>query len=584
MNTRPATRTLVVHILLVIAISWVIYLNALDNDFTNWDDPDTVIHNAAIRSLSGSAVSQILTPDEAGTSGIPGVYRPVWTLSYAWDYFVGELNPAFYHAHSVLLHSLNSALVYLLSLALGLATLPALVTALLFAVHPIHVEAVTWVSGRNELLMTLFFLIAFLLAAFRARLGNGIRPGAYILSIVVLAFALLSKATAAVFPLLLAVTYLWFLGPDREGRRNPRLWLLRHVPYLILSAVLVWAELWVSRAGVVVRPEEAESRWITLLTVPKLILTYLGSLLIPLGLAPRYDVSYVMGFSEEVGMTILGLAVIVALAVWMGRRFRTFGFASWWFALTLLPASNIVLLTSLRADRFLYLPSVGFCLAAGVLLHHTWGPEKSGRRAGKIIAVLLCGTLVFFSVVTLGQNQVWQNSISLWEKTTARSPGDYMAHHNLGSAYFEAGRMNEAAAALETSVALNPEFAKAHNNLGRVYAALGREENAERHLRWAIDLQPDYASAFANLGVLYAQQKRYPEASRSLKHAIRLDPGRAERHLNLAQIYVQTGKLDEAEQEIRAAIDAGLAPEWEQRARELLESISERQRDMVEWP
>ncbi len=578
----PSRRTFITHLLVVIAISWVVYLNALDNDFTNWDDPETVVHNPAIRGLDAAHVGQILIPDETGASGIRGVYRPVWTLSYALDYSLGGLNPAAYHAHSVLLHSLNSGLVYILALAVGLASLPALLAALLFAVHPIHVEAVTWTSGRNEVLLTLFFLIAVLLATFRARLSNGFRPWAYVLSLIALVLALLSKITAAVFPFLVLGAYAWFVDHNRERSSCSRACVLRHVPYLALSAGLVWIELLVSRAGVVVRPETAEGRVITLLTVPKVVLTYLGSLAAPIGLAPRYDTSYVTGFSAEAALTFLGLAVVLLAAVWTGKRSRTFGFTAWWFALTLLPASNIVLLSSLRADRFLYLPSVGFCLAAGILLQHTWGPKPSGRAAGRIVSIILCGLLVLYSVVTLRQNQVWQDSLALWEETVRRSPGDYMAHHNLGAAYLEAGRTEPAIASIEQAVGLAPNFAKAHNNLGRVYGATGRMDEAEEHLRRAIDLDPDYAGAYANLGVLYAQMERYPEAMRSLKYALRLDPTRAERHLNLAQVYVQTGRFDDARREIQAALSAGLAPQWQALAENLLQSLSEHPQRVTE--
>ncbi len=568
-SKRSSARVTALHVTILLLAAWLVYVNAIGNDYTNWDDPEVILNNPHIRTLDADHVRRIFTPGEEGTSGIRGIYRPIWTLSYALDNRVGGLNPAAVHAHSLLLHSLNATLVYLLALAVGLASAPAFAAALVFAVHPIHVEAVAWASGRNEVLVTLFFLAAYLLAAFRTRLAGRFHPGLYAVSLALLALALLSKVTAAVFPFLLFATYAWFLRNRERDSVCRGACVARHLPYLLLSLGLAWIELFVSRAGVVVHPENAASRAVTLLTMPKVVLSYLGSLMLPLHLAPRYDTAYVTGASAEAVATILGLVLVILFSVWIGRRWRAFGFAALWFALTLLPAGNLVLLSTLRADRFMYLPSVGFCLALGALFQIS---REKNRSLGRIVAMVLAGWCVFCAGVTIGQNRIWKNSVALWETTATRSPGDYMAHHNLGIAYIEAGRREIARLAFERSLELNPDFSKTHNNLGRMSAAAGETEQAERYFRKAIEIDPAYANAFTGLGALYAQTKRDKEAVLALEQSIALDPTQGEPHFLLGQIYARTGNPARAREELTRALASGLAPASTLRAEALLRS------------
>jgi len=570
---QPSGRVLVVHLIAILAISWGAYWNAIDNGFSNWDDPAVVLNNPNIQSLDGHHIARVLAPTETGTSGIPGVYRPVWTLSYALDYLHAGMDPQTYHLHSILLHSINGMLVYLLALAVGLSVYPALVAAVLFSVHPIHVEAVAWVSGRNELLLAMFFLIAFLLAVFRTHLRNGFRPAVYALSLVAVVLALLSKVTAAAFPFVLLAAYLWFLESDNRKTGCPAPCFLRHIPYVVLSAALVGIELAVTRAGVVVRPELAESRLVTWLTIPKVTLAYLASLIAPVGLSPRYDTAYVAS-APGVFATLLGLLLVVLPAVWISRKSRVFGLATVWFALTFLPASNIVLLSTLRADRFLYLPSVGFCLAAGVLLQKSLSGDRPRWLTARIVAPVLAIAIVIYAGLTIRQNRVWQDSLSLWEHAVEHAPDDYMVHHNLGTVYFQDGRRADAMLAFERSIALNPNFAKAHNNLGQLHAGRGQWQEAEADFGQAVELDPEYAEAHANLGRVYAQTQRLQLAIQQFRQALERDPDRAETHLDLGQVYLLLGEKDLARAEIERSLSLGLRLERRLQAEVLLRKLS----------
>ena len=575
MTRAPSTsatrrRTAAIHVAVLLAVSWALYAGTLGYDFTNWDDPDTVAENPYIRSAG--RLGAVFDPREAGTSGIPGVYRPVWTLSYAVDYALGGMNPRVFHAHNVLLHSLNSVAVYILALALGLGAFPALVAGLFFAAHPVHVEAVAWISGRNELLLTFFFLLAFLLARFRAGLDGRPRMGMLLLSMLFLVLALLSKITAAVFVFVLYGAYRWFRTDDRESSCG-RVCALRHVPYLLLSALIAAIEVFVARPGVVVQTGTEGSRAATLLTIPKLVLTYLSSLVWPLGLAPRYDTRFFQNVSAGFLLTAIGLLAVLAAAVWIARRSRVFGLSAWWFAWTLLPASNLVMLSTFRADRFLYLPSVAFSLAAALLFRRAWKRPRSLFGTARLLAVAIPALLVFHAGVTLDQTRMWRSGTALWENTVERSPGDYMAWHNLGAAHQETGRTDDALRALQRSVDLNPNWAKSRSNLGQALARSGRTEEAERHLRRAMDLDPAYAPPYASLGILYAQAGRFPEAVDILIRAIRLDPDRAVPHLNLGQVYLQMGRAEDARRELTRARDLGLPPAFRSRAEELMDAI-----------
>lgn len=495
-------------------------------------------------------------------------YRPLVHVTLMLCRAAFGLKPWGYHLVMLLGHVAVSGLVYRVALLFtGERSsegrpgghLAALAAGLLFAVHPIHTEAVAWVASINDVALAVGLLLALYLMGTSA---PGLTLRCALAGLAFLA-ALLFKEPAVLLPGMVAV---WDVA--RGGRAwSLRQWVGRYAPLGV--ALAVYAGLRLHALAGVARTVHHSSLGTVgyVVNALPLLAQHLGALVLPLELNSFHVFEPAASpWAPEVlsGLAALAGLVIVAAVLW--RRSPPALVALTWCLLPLLPVLYIPALGSNTfAERYLYLPSVGFVLLVGM------GLEALGRRR-VVLGALAVGVLVG-GVATARRNTVWHDNLSLWLDVQAKSPEAPQIHEGLGLALLDKGRVAEAIAHLEHAPL---DSAPAQRNLGVAYAREGRLADAERLLGQAVRLEPDNAGAWSNLCLVHKNLKQLERALEECGTAARLAPHLPEVRTSLGQVQLLSGRLDEAEQSLDAAL--ALKPDFTP-ARRLRERLAlERQR------
>ena len=510
-------------VLLLAVLTTLVYLNSLQNEFV-FDDIGLVVKNSGIRDLRN-------LPKILGAYGHLA-YRPLRTASYAIDYFFFGLNPAGFRAINIALHVLNGTLVFFLFRALLRSPRPALLAAIVFAIHPIQTESVAYISGRRDLLFGLFYLLGFA-AYVHYRETDRVRylllaGFAYLLS-------LLSKEMAISLPLLCLCYDVVRSIPAAEGKSplSPLQAVAEGVRTAVRRHTLLYA---VGTAGLlflvwyyVYRINPSQQRTMyggglgpTLMTSARIVVHYLKLLIFPVTLSADYSYNaFPVSRSLDDPRTLFALAILGAVAWGLLRLLpsaRWAAFGGLWFFVTLLPVSQIIPHHEMMAEHYLYLPSAGVFLTAGVLLDR-W--LARGRRQVAIASAFIL-VVVLLSARTVVRNLDWRDSQTLWTKTIQTAPGS----------------------------------ARAHINVGELALRQGRSLQAFREFQEAIRIQPDDAINRDNLGVVLLRHGLLEEAEQQFREAIRILPWYPNPHVNLGLVHLHRGELDEAEQEFRIALSS----------------------------
>lgn len=439
----------------------------------SWDDPAYVTDNPWIRGWTRENLVHVFSRTHFGN------YFPLHLVSYMVDYSLWGLDPFGYHLHSVLLAGVNAALAVLVVRRLAGSLLVGFVAAMLFAVHPAHVEAVAWVSIRKDLLATAFVLLSCL--AYLAALRDGrVRPAAYAASLGCFAAGLLAKVSIAAFPaFLLLVARLPLPG---RARAPWRVAVGTTLPFVAVAGVLAWvtAE---ALAGARIQAPYAHDPLRALMLRGVAVWRYLGLLTgWPPG-RPLYDTPVLSADAASVALSLAGIAVLpvgVALAARTGRPVAAAGLG--WIVALLAPAVAFPLVTFM-ADRYLYAPALGFCwvLAAGIAA----ATAPLGRRVGRGVAVMLLAAApwALFTVRSVAYARVWKSSETLWTYATAHSR-DYRAFNNLAQVRIGQQRWDEAERLLR--LAANVENVVSYQSLALVYFNTGRLVDATTAIERAL--------------------------------------------------------------------------------------------------
>ena len=504
------------------AAACAVFWPTLSYSFLNWDDNVYVLKNPWTRQLTWDHIRVVFTQPYFQN------YLPIHIFSYMLDHAVWGLKPAGFHLSNVLLHGLNSmvCLAAVRRLTGNLAT--AFVAALLFAVHPAHVEAVAWISSRKEILSTTFILLS-LLSYLTARRGPVLRPIPYAASVLCFLLAMLSKVSAIVLP---AFLLLLDAMPDPANPRARRPSLLTalasKIPYGIAGVALVVVN---SHAQVTAKAAYAHEPLRYLMVKGHAVWNYLG-LLFGLGGNPDYDLPKIGGSAPDVLLQLAGLAVLPAAALLLyrfGRRTEFLGLT--WVFLTLLPAILFPLVTYM-ADRYLYAPSIGFCwvLAASIVGAGNRARAPSGRRAAA--AAVTAAIVIGFTIRTLQYSRVWKDSESLWTYALTKS-SDYRVFNNLADVRMTQKRWGEAERLLKQGAAL--ENVTSYQSLGVLYYSLGRHDEAllatDRAIAILSGKRRDpalLAELRFNRGAILWSQGKSASATAEWRAALHEDPGHAQ--------------------------------------------------------
>lgn len=547
----------IVLIFLLIAVPAIIYANSLKNSFV-WDDVYLIVKNPFIKSWDFA--SKIFTSDlfcAFGGKRAVGFYRPLQSLSLMFDYRLWHLNPMGYHITNLLLHILNTVLVYSLVNLIVKDQKISLVTGLLFAVHPVHVEAVTYISGRADPMASFFLLSAFLLfIRYTSYLGLK-RAFFYLGSIALFILAILSKEMAIIFPLILISYDCTFA--ERTSLINIRDKIrYRHLPFFFVAVIYYFFRtlalnlngqiITAMRTGFVPR----------VLTSCKVIVQYLGLLFLPLGLHMERKVPLITSPVEPTFLSSLFLLGIVAVIFIKSYRYcRTIFFGLAWFFLALLPVSNIIVpLKARMAEHWLYLPSIGFFMAISIGLFRIARLKACASIPTLKNSMIASLALIFFfySFLTVKQNTYWKDELTFYQRTLQFNPDSDKAHVNLGILYTGQRLRQKAKSEFEQAIKLNPDNFVAHKCLGNVYFIDGMYDKAMDEYKKSLELNPEYGGAHVNMGAIFYEKKLYDEAIREFEKAIKINPYDEEAYNNLGVIYLEKGWDEKALNEFKKSL------------------------------
>ncbi len=532
-TTRASRRVLPVGLAVV---SILVFAPTLGGEFLDWDDHVNFVDNPGYRGLSGPHLRWI------ATATLMGHYIPLTWLTLALNYMVGGMNPWGYHAVNVALHAANAVLVYLiarrlLAAALGAAdwttppvTWGAAAAAALFALHPLRVESVAWITERRDVLSGLFYLLA-VLAYLRAAESAVLEKRWHALSLACFAAGLLSKASVMILPAVLLLLDWYPLGRWRLGGRHVLREKAGYAALALGGAVVAVIAL---REGIRVTSYASHGPEARVAMVGYSVFIYPARFLWPAHLSPLYQIPADVHLGQGRFLAPAVIVTLVSVALIALRRRWPAGLAAWAYsAVVVAPVSGIVHAGfQLAHDRYSYLSGLGFAVLAGGGLARVARARSSGRLRGVTAAAVFGGAALALAALaanTVVQGQIWHDSETLWRGAVEVDPRCGVCAGNLGTVLARQGRYPEAIPLLRT--AYDATSARSRSNLGHALgnhglelAQAGRLTEATALLEEAATLIPDDADLHRGLGVARWEQGATGEAHRHLERARALAP------------------------------------------------------------
>ena len=517
---------------LVLLACVVVYGNSFLNDFA-YDDHHFILEDVAIRD--GSYLSSWFVND------IQGLYRPLRQVLYVVSYhFFGE-HPFGYHLQSLLFHIGNSLLVLGMGLLLFISRKKALFAALLFAVHPIHTERVTNMTGGFDQLGILFLLGALYLYMLYAKRGGK----KYLWSSLFVFVLGLFSSEEAIVLLPLIVLYDWFI--QKQVKPKEYVW------YALISLGYLILRFWVLGIGA---RGEGYSAYVRFLAMDIAFVKYWGLLFLPFPLTVQHSIS--LETLSLFSPWILGaLALHVFLLVWAvtsRHRYPIACYGIFGFYVALLPMSQIVPIQTIMAERYLYVASVFFCLAFVCLIYALQRYVADEELRKKFSSGVMWAVIIVFSIMTIERNLDWRDDVTLWKDTIAVSARSSLAYNNLGFAYDRLGQYNKAIPAYLEAILLDSKNFKAYSNLGVAYIRIESYNPALRALNQSILLDPTYAKSHNFLSIAYQELGMPNQARTALLTAVALDPLYYEAYNNLGILYARYGEVEGARKSFSRAL------------------------------
>jgi protein O-mannosyl-transferase len=574
--------------LLLVVLTVAVYAPVSSYDFVRFDDPDYVTQNEQVKAgLTWHGLRW------AFTTGHIANWHPLTWMSHMLDVQLFGVSAGAHHVVNLVFHVANTLLLFITLRRMTGAAGRSMVVAALFAIHPVHVESVAWVSERKDVLSTLFWMLALLAYVAYVRRHGAVWYAAALLSF---AFGLLAKPMVVTLPFVLLLLDVWplqritlwhdgRLSPSATGPASALRVVSEKLPFLVLAAassaitLLVQAR-WGAVGGLAQYPAG-----VRVMNALVNYIAYVGMLVWPAKLSVFYPYRASVGVPLTLGAGVL----LLGITAWSVRasRERPYALVGWlWFVGTLLPVIGIVQagLQSI-ADRYTYIPAIGLFVVVswgGAELVERWTPR---RHAATAMASLVLGA---YAIRAAGQVRTWKDSATLWRHAVDVTTDNAYASYNLGVVLVEAGRPDEGIVQLEEALRIQPDYADVHIDLGNalrnrgaldeaieqfaivvklrptyaaarvVYADVlrdrGRAADAIAQYREALRLDPTLAGAHNALGNVLTAEGRHPEAMTEYAEAVRLEPGLAEAHNNLGGSLVRAGKPEEALAEFLAAL------------------------------
>ena len=554
--------------IILFTFSFLCYLPSLKSDFV-WDDVVYVKGNLEVlKNFSPDLSFFIPEQKENKKSGYFGIWRPILHSSWAFDVKVWGSSPFGFHLTNIILHSFSTVLLFFLCILIfkefnkNDALRISFLSSLIFALHPVHVETVSFISARSDLLCSIFMLLSMLFFVLSYK-----RFYYILISLPFFYLALLSKETAIILPFLVLS---FALIKDYKNKSLSRISLA-----LIGIFMLVLVLYYITRARrYSVLPEFVDTNFIGSKIFSYDLINYLNYIFISTTyyfnkLIYPFDFNVFVGkLDYNINNVLVSYVLILLLFSFViislkRKNYLIFYFLSW-IVITLVPAigvSIVNLTTSPFSERFIYIPSIGYCILVSLLVFKLIDFQKNRIIKYGIISFVL----VVFSIFTLKQQFVWKNSSTLWAAAVKRSPGYVSPHLNYGYALLENGKLDDAEK--QFLIALDPatqgrdiERVNAANNMGNLYIRKQEYDLAEKYFKKAFDLDKKYeATYYYHMGLIYyikgnsvylsdskAADSFYNDAINNLLKSLKIAPGYGKLNLMLSEVYLKLGERTKA--------------------------------------
>lgn len=506
----------------ILLAAFILFSPSLSYEFVNWDDELNIHENIHVRNFDIEGIF---------TSHVIGNYNPLSNLTFAVEYrLVGE-NPWWYHFNNLMLHLLCTLLVLILLKKMEIPIWVSFVTALLFAIHPMRVESVVWITERKDVLFSAFYLLSLI---FYIQYIRQKKAWYYVLALLVFILSLLSKIQAVALPLSLLLVDYWF------SRKLSKKLVLEKIPFFVLSLVTGLVGIYFLRQQGSLDTTNLFQLHQRLFIGSYSFIVYLLKSVYPWQMSAIYP--YPAKLTALFYLSMVPALAVAALPVIFFRKNRYLTFGLLFFIFNIAFMLQVVGAgQGFIADRFTYLPYLGLFLlfARGIEYLATRYP----RIRMVVVSLTAVGMIALFATASR-QVKVWENSKTLWTDVLSKQPKLALAYNNLGLYYRQAGNPDEAIKNYNLAIRYDPSKGYFYNNRGKVYFERGEFEQALEDCNKCLEITPDHVNALSNRGAIYGMKKNYEQALADLTRALELDPQNSSALSNRGVIYFETKEYE----------------------------------------
>ncbi|MEQ8190615.1 MAG: tetratricopeptide repeat protein [Candidatus Eremiobacterota bacterium] len=525
MNFKRIDIRLFLSLFIILLITFISFLPVINAGLTNWDDDQYITGNKGIRNLSPENIKEMF--NIFFDKNVPfhqTLYTPLVHLSYGIEYHFFGFNPSVNHITNLVLHLINTMLVFCLIFMITEDRGRSFLVSMFFGIHPVHVESVAWISERKDVLYSFFYLLSLIAYTYYQKKHGTIY---YYFSLFLFLLSLLSKPMAMTLPFIL------LLFDYFKNRRFNKYTILEKIPYFILSGLCVVI---IFTIGSQVKPDEdVKALGIYNIFIASYgIMLYIYKFLLPLRLSAIYPhlewnkIPVIFWISPVIIFLTLGLVI------YSGKYTGKIIFGFMFFFISILPVSQIITLhPGIINDRYMYISSLGllYLFSEGFFLLY----ER--KKISSFITAILVVIIMSFSFLTAERCKVWKDSLSLWNDVLSKYPGAVQAYANRGNIYRQKGEYNKALSDFTEALRLKPFKAEFYATRGSIYTEIKEYDRAMADLNYSLKLKPDLAGAYLNRGNLYRAKGEYNKAISDYTEALKLKPDYAEVYYNRALVY-----------------------------------------------
>ncbi len=517
------------NILLLILAVGISFAPCFTAGFVHWDDDLHLLNNPLVKEIPASNIAAVFQ------TLVNKTYIPLTVISFQIEHLFYGLNPFVYHLNNITLHALVCLTIYGMFCRMGFDRRIVFLTALIFAIHPMHVESVAWVTQRKDVLYALLYALSmwqyWQFLTYR-------KKRSYWLSLAFGALSIFAKPMALSLPLTLLVFDWYYQG------RVVKQAVFNKIPYLLVMVPVAWITYQANARVPVFDTPESLLIWAWSATF------YIKKFFTPFVLLPLYQLPQPVSILNPSYFSSVLMLAAAPFALFYLRRDKLFVLAVWFYALStfFLWRYDDAVDVTIVGDRFMYLPSLGICLWLARLAINQLNTRKPLPRI--VVSVIMIAMMA----QTHHQSRIWQNDVALWDHEIKHEQRSALAYNSRGAALSRNNDQESALRDLDKAIELNPEYTLAFYNRGRVYTRQDKRDLALADFDAALRTNPKHVNSLIDRGILLSRQEKYEDALADLNTAQSLEPENARLYNNRGIVYKNLGKWNEALEDYTKAI------------------------------